>query len=54
MGEDVADSGMSKFLYLGMSFDEVLLDSRKNAVKSKQRIVSRLTVCRGKRVRARL
>lgn len=85
---------MSKFLYLGMSFDEVLLrstwnpakvvdrvdgmgtlrvggpadialleiedgefqlvDSQKNAVKTKQRIVSRLTVCRGKRVRARL
>ncbi len=81
---------MSKLLYLGMSFDEVLLrttanpakvinripglggievgapadiallaieegqfqlvDSQKNAVTTKQRIVSRLSICRGKRL----
>jgi len=81
---------MSKLLYLGMSFDEVLqrtttnpakainrieglggisvgapadlallaieegafqlVDSQKNAVTAKQRIVSRLTLCRGKRL----
>jgi dihydroorotase len=81
---------MSKLLYLGMSFDDVLLrstsnparvinrvpmlgtlqvsapadvallaiedgsfqliDSQKNAVTAKQRIVSRLTICRGKRL----
>jgi dihydroorotase len=83
---------MSKLLYLGMSFDEVLkrtttnpakvinrieglggievgspadlallaieegafqlVDSQKNAVTAKQRIVSRLTLCRGKRLLA--
>ena len=81
---------MSKLLYLGMSFDDVLLrttaspakivnriaglgtlavgspadiallavedgqfqlvDSQKNAVMAKQRIVSRLTICKGKRL----
>ena len=81
---------MSKFLYLGMSFDDVLLrstwrpaqvidrvegmgalrvggpadvalleveegdfqlvDSQKNAVRTDKRIVSRLTICRGKRM----
>ncbi len=85
---------MSKLLYLGMSFDEVLkrtttnpakvinrieglggievgapadlallaiedgefqlVDSQKNAVTAKQRIVSRLTICRGKRLVAPL
>jgi dihydroorotase len=85
---------MSKLLYLGMSFDEVLkcttsnpakviqripglgrievgapadltllaieegefqlVDSQKNAVAAKQRIVSRLTLCRGKRLQATL
>ena len=85
---------MSKMLYLGMSFDDVLLrstanpakvighveglgtlrvgspgdvallaledgefrlvDSQRNAVTAKQRIVSRLTICRGKRFEARL
>jgi dihydroorotase len=83
---------MSKLLYLGMSFEEILLrttanparyinrtpmlgtlqpgapgdvallaledgnfqliDSQKNAVMAKQRIVSRLTICRGKRLAA--
>ena len=83
---------MSKFLYLGMSIDEVLLrstwtpakivnrvegmgtlapgapadiallqleegefrlmDSQRNAVTAKQRIISRLAICRGKRLRA--
>jgi dihydroorotase len=83
---------MSKLLYLGMSFDDVLkrtttnpakvinliqglgsievgapadlallaieegefqlVDSQKNAVTAKQRIVSRLTICRGKRLLA--
>ena len=81
---------MSKMLYLGMSFDDILLrvtanpaliinripglgtleidapadlallgieegefqlvDSQRNAVKASKRIVSRLTICRGKRV----
>jgi dihydroorotase len=81
---------MSKYLYLGMSFDEVLLrstfnpakivgrvpglgtltvggpadiallaieegrfplvDCQRNAVTAKHRIVSRLTICRGKRM----
>lgn len=85
---------MSKLMYLGMSFDDVLLrttanpakvvgrvdglgrlrlggpadiallaieegefqlvDSQKNAVTAKQRIVSRLTICRGKRFLAPL
>lgn len=85
---------MSKLLYLGMSFDEVLLrstwtparvinrveglgtlavgapadialleleegefrlvDSQRNAVTARQRIVSRLTICRGRRVRPAL
>lgn len=85
---------MSKFLYLGMSFEEVLrrstwiparvinrvegmgtlavgapadvalleleegefrlVDSQRNAVTARQRIVSRLTICRGRRVRASL
>jgi dihydroorotase len=85
---------MSKLLYLGMSFDEVLkrtttnpakvinriqglgslevgapadvallaiqegefqlVDSQKNTVTAKQRIVSRLTICRGKRLLAPL
>lgn len=85
---------MSKLLYLGMSFDEVLLrstanpakvigrveglgtlrvgapadvalltvedgeyrlvDSQRNAVTAKQRIASRLTICRGKKVLAPL
>jgi dihydroorotase len=83
---------MSKFLYLGMSFEEVLrrstwiparvinrvegmgtlavgapadvalleleegefrlVDSQRNAITARQRIVSRLTICRGRRVRA--
>ena len=85
---------MSKLLYLGMSFDDVLLrstanpakvidrveglgtlrvgcpadvallaleegefrlvDSQRNAVTASQRIVSRLTICRGKRLVAPL
>jgi len=85
---------MSKLLYLGMSFDDVLLrstanpakvigrveglgelrvgspadvalfgleegefrlvDSQRNAVTARQRIVSRLTICRGKRLEAPL
>ena len=85
---------MSKMLYLGMSFDDILLrvtanpaliinripglgtleidapadlallgieegefqlvDSQRNAVKASKRIVSRLTICRGKRVIAPL
>jgi len=85
---------MSKLLYLGMSFDDVLLrstanpakvigrveglgalrvgspadvallaledgefrlqDSQRNAVNARQRIVSRLTICRGKRLEAPL
>ena len=32
----------------------LLVDSQKNAVPARQRIVSRLTICRGTRVRANL